>query len=53
VIASPLLVLVMLVANNEKIMGERTNNRWISALGWLATLVMAGAAIAMFATWGQ
>ena len=53
VLAVPLMVLIMLVANNRKVMGERTNNRWTNALGWLATAAMAAAAVAMFATWGS
>jgi hypothetical protein len=26
---------------------------WLMGLGWLATLVMAAAAVGMFATWGN
>jgi NRAMP (natural resistance-associated macrophage protein)-like metal ion transporter len=40
-VAPPLLVMIMLVANNRKIMGRRTNSRLTNVLGW-------GAAIAMF-----
>jgi NRAMP (natural resistance-associated macrophage protein)-like metal ion transporter len=53
VLAVPLMVLIMLVANNKKVMGERTNNRWTNLLGWLTTAAMAAAAVAMFATWGS
>lgn len=52
VIAPPLLVLMMLVSNNRKIMGEWTNSPLTNVLGWLAAAVMFAAAIAMFATWG-
>jgi NRAMP (natural resistance-associated macrophage protein)-like metal ion transporter len=51
VVAPPLLVVVMLVANNKKVMGLRTNGPWTNILGWLAAAVMFAAAIAMFATW--
>jgi NRAMP (natural resistance-associated macrophage protein)-like metal ion transporter len=40
-VAPPLLVMIMLVANNRKIMGRRVNSRLTNVLGW-------GAAIAMF-----
>ena len=48
VLAPPLLVLIMLVANNRKVMGQRTNVWWINALGWLTAVIMFAAAIAMF-----
>jgi len=49
-LAPPLMLLVMLVGNNRKIMGEDVNGFWLNLLGWLATAVMAAAAIAFFAT---
>lgn len=53
VVAPPLLVVIMLVANNKRVMGARTNGRWTNVLGWLATVVMFAAAIGMFVTWSQ
>jgi NRAMP (natural resistance-associated macrophage protein)-like metal ion transporter len=49
-LAAPLLVLVMLVSNNRKVMGKRTNGRRLNALGWGTTVVMAVAAIALVVT---
>ncbi len=49
-LAPPLLVVVMLVSNNTKIMGERVNSRWINALGWLTTVLLFIAAIALIIT---
>jgi NRAMP (natural resistance-associated macrophage protein)-like metal ion transporter len=49
-LAPPLMVLVMLVGNNRKIMGEHVNGPWLNALGWTATAVMTAAAVAFFAT---
>jgi NRAMP (natural resistance-associated macrophage protein)-like metal ion transporter len=49
-LAPPLMVLVMLVGNNRKIMGEHTNGPWLNLLGWTATTLMAAAAVAFFAT---
>lgn len=51
VIAPPLLVVVMLIANNRKVMGERVNGPLANIVGWLAAAVMFAAAIAMFVTW--
>lgn len=53
VVAPPLLVVVMLVANNKRVMGTRTNGVWANIVGWLAAAVMFAAAIAMFVTWGS
>ncbi len=50
ILAPPLLLLVMLVSNNRKIMGEHTNGPWLNALGWAATVLMALAAAAFLAT---
>jgi NRAMP (natural resistance-associated macrophage protein)-like metal ion transporter len=49
-LAPPLMLLVMLVGNNRKIMGEDVNGFWLNLLGWLATAAMTVAAIAFFAT---
>ena len=53
VVAPPLLVVVMLVANNKRVMGTRTNGVWANIVGWLAAAVMFAASIAMFVTWGS
>lgn len=50
-LAPPLLVLVMLTANDRRIMGRWTNGRWLNGLGWGTTFVMAAAAIGLTATW--
>jgi Mn2+/Fe2+ NRAMP family transporter len=50
VLAPPILVLVMLVGNNQAIMGEHVNGRWLNVFGWLATAAMTGAALAFVAT---
>jgi len=50
ILAPPLLVLVMLVSNDAKIMGEHTNGVWLNVLGWGATAVMTAAAAAFFLT---
>ncbi len=47
-IAPPLLILILLVANNKKIMGKRANGWLSNALGIVVTGVMTVAAVALF-----
>jgi Mn2+/Fe2+ NRAMP family transporter len=51
VLAPPLLVVVMLVSNNKRVMGPRTNGVYTNIVGWLATAVMFAAAFGMLLTW--
>ncbi len=46
VVAVPLLVLILLVANNRRIMGEHANGKLSNTVGILTTMAMAGAAVA-------
>jgi NRAMP (natural resistance-associated macrophage protein)-like metal ion transporter len=48
-----LLVVIMLIANNRRVMGERTNGTWMNVLGWGTTAAMFAAAIALVLTWAQ
>ena len=47
-LAPPLLVLLMQVANNKKVMGEHVNGTFLNIVGWLAVAVMSLAAIGLF-----
>ena len=51
VVAVPIMVVMMLMADDARVMGAFTVTRKLKALGWLATGTMAAAAAAMFATW--
>lgn len=51
VIAPPLLVVVMLVANNKRVMGTRTNGKLTNIVGWTAAIVMFAAAFIMLLSW--
>ncbi len=51
--APPMLFLIMLISNNRTIMGERVNGRWANVVGWLTTITMSGAALALIVTWGK
>jgi NRAMP (natural resistance-associated macrophage protein)-like metal ion transporter len=53
VVAVPVMVLIMRMASKPKIMGQFVLTRGLKFTGWLATFVMAAAAIGMFATWGD
>jgi NRAMP (natural resistance-associated macrophage protein)-like metal ion transporter len=52
-LAPPLLVIIMLIANNRKIMGKRVNGVWANILGGVTTVVMFAAAMALVLTWGK
>jgi Mn2+/Fe2+ NRAMP family transporter len=52
-LAPPLLVLVMLVANDRNVMGEHVNGRWLNILGWGTTIAMFAAAAGLVVTWGR
>jgi Mn2+/Fe2+ NRAMP family transporter len=45
--APPLMVIIMLISNNKKIMGEYTNGWKSNFLGWLITVIMAICAISL------
>ena len=52
-LAPPLLIVIMLIANNRKVMRDRVNGRWANILGWTTTIVMFAAAVALVLTWGE
>jgi NRAMP (natural resistance-associated macrophage protein)-like metal ion transporter len=49
--APPLLVLIMIIANNRAIMGRCVNGVWTNVLGGAATLAMFAAAIFLVFNW--
>src|SRR5579884_1552261 len=53
ILAPPLLVVIMLVANNGTVMGARKPGLLTNLLGWAATVAMFAAAAELFLTWGQ
>ena len=48
VVAVPLMVVVILLVSRKSVMGAFTASRTIIALGWIAVVVMAAAAVLMF-----
>lgn len=53
VAAVPIMVVIMMLSTNSRVMGTFALPPWLKIMGWVATLVMAAAAIIMFATWGK
>ena len=53
VVAVPIMGMIMLMGSRRAVMGQFTLKPLLRTLGWLATLVMAAAAVGMFATWGN
>jgi len=52
-ISPPLLVIIMLVSNNKKVMGDKVNSAGANIVGWAATAIMFAAAIGMLLTWNK
>ncbi|MDP4199135.1 MAG: Nramp family divalent metal transporter [Bacteroidota bacterium] len=50
VISAPIMMVIMIMASRERIMGEFTINRTWTTLGWIATLLMAVAVVIFFMT---
>lgn len=50
-LAPPLLIVIMRIANNEKVMGRHVNGRALNALGWATTVLMFASAAALVLTW--
>jgi NRAMP (natural resistance-associated macrophage protein)-like metal ion transporter len=51
VVAVPVMVMTMLIAMRPAAMGAFVIGGWLRGFGWLATAMMALAAVGMFATW--
>lgn len=52
VIAAPLLIVVLVISNSRRLMGDYANGRAANTLGWFTFALMAVASIALFATGG-
>jgi Mn2+/Fe2+ NRAMP family transporter len=49
--APPLIVIILVVCNNQRVMGEYRNGWALNVVGGIAALVMGGAAVALIASW--
>jgi NRAMP (natural resistance-associated macrophage protein)-like metal ion transporter len=52
-LSPPLLVVILLIANNRQIMGKRVNGAALNVLGWTTAALMFAAAVALVFTWGR
>jgi NRAMP (natural resistance-associated macrophage protein)-like metal ion transporter len=50
-IAPPLLLVILRIANDRRLMGDRVNGWVLNLLGWGTTLAMGGAALALVLGW--
>jgi NRAMP (natural resistance-associated macrophage protein)-like metal ion transporter len=53
VVSAPVMGAMMVLAARPAVMGPFTLGRGLKTIGWIATVVMAMASVAMFATWGD
>ena len=53
VVAPPILVVIMLIANNKSVLGNKVNGRAINVAGWGTTAIMFAAALALLLTWSR
>jgi NRAMP (natural resistance-associated macrophage protein)-like metal ion transporter len=51
IVAVPIMVMTMIMAGQEKVMGRFVLPRSLAAMGWIATAVMCVVAIALVLTW--
>lgn len=51
VVAAPVMIMMVLLASRTDVMGLFALSRPLKAVGWIATIVMAGASLSMIATW--
>jgi NRAMP (natural resistance-associated macrophage protein)-like metal ion transporter len=50
-LAPPLIVIILIVCNNDKVMGVHRNSRLLNVLGGLAALAMTAAGVALIYSW--
>ncbi|HZZ32328.1 MAG TPA: divalent metal cation transporter [Phenylobacterium sp.] len=53
VVAVPVMAMMMHLSSHQEAMGDFKLGRGLKIVGWLATAVMAAAAIGLFVTWGK
>lgn len=51
VVAVPILIAIMKIANDKKVLGAKTNGRISNIIGWLTVLIMGFTVVVMFVTW--
>ncbi len=52
-VSPPLLLLIVLMSNDRRILGNRVNSLGLNILGWATTLAMSIAAVVLVALWAS
>jgi len=52
VVAVPILVAVMKIANDKEILKDRINGQISNIIGWTTLIIMGVSVVIMFVTWG-
>jgi Mn2+/Fe2+ NRAMP family transporter len=47
----PLMLLIMLMTNDRRIMGDKVNSRAMNVLGWITTAAVFAASLGLMVTW--
>ncbi|MGC1930134.1 MAG: hypothetical protein WA667_14265, partial [Candidatus Nitrosopolaris sp.] len=53
IVAVPILVAVMKIANDKKILKDKINGRTSNVIGWIIVVIMGIAVGILFHTWGR
>ena len=53
VVAVPILIAIMKIANDKGILKDRVNGRISNIIGWATLIIMGISVVIMFATWGS
>ena len=49
--APPLLLLIVLMTNDRRVMGDNTNPRWLNVLAWITIVAIFSASLGLVVTW--
>jgi NRAMP (natural resistance-associated macrophage protein)-like metal ion transporter len=47
----PLMLIIVLMTNDRRLMGDKVNSFWLNGLSWLTVIAIFAATIALVATW--
>ena len=53
IIASPILIAVMKIANDKRILKDNVNGKLSNVIGWIAAIMVGISVIIMLVTWGK
>jgi Mn2+/Fe2+ NRAMP family transporter len=53
IVAAPILVAVINVANDKKILKDKVNSKFSNVIGWTAVVIMVISVAILFLTWKQ